>query len=64
MEIRRVPPNKSLGYFQKLVKEPELGFDSMGLFSSSFKFLVGMGCGVYVAQNYNVPNIKMLFNTS
>ncbi|KAF0933692.1 hypothetical protein E2562_019185 [Oryza meyeriana var. granulata] len=39
------------------------GFDAMGLFRGSFTFMVGMGCGVYVAQNYNVPNIKKLFNT-
>lgn len=24
---------------------------------------MGMGCGIYVAQNYNVPNVKKLFNT-
>jgi hypothetical protein len=35
----------------------------MGLITGSFKFLLGMGCGVYVAQNYNVPNVKRLFNT-
>ncbi|XBH64229.1 hypothetical protein VPH35_118040 [Triticum aestivum] len=39
------------------------GFLAMGLFGGSFKFLVGVGCGVYVAQNYNVPNVKKLFNT-
>ncbi|KAK1641554.1 hypothetical protein QYE76_059359 [Lolium multiflorum] len=36
---------------------------AMGLITGSFKFLMGMGCGVYVAQNYNVPNVKKLFNT-
>uniref|UniRef100_J3MJM9 Uncharacterized protein n=1 Tax=Oryza brachyantha TaxID=4533 RepID=J3MJM9_ORYBR len=40
-----------------------LGFVTMGLFRTSFTLLVGMGCGVYVAQNYNVPNVKRLFNT-
>jgi hypothetical protein len=35
----------------------------MGLFRGSFTFMLGMGCGVYVAQNYNVPNVKKLFNT-
>jgi hypothetical protein len=39
------------------------GFLAMGLITGSFKFLLGMGCGVYVAQNYNVPNVKRLFNT-
>lgn len=40
-----------------------LGFVSMGLFRGGFTLLVGMGCGVYIAQNYNVPNVKKLFNT-
>lgn len=35
----------------------------MGLFKGSFVFLTGVGCGVYVAQNYNVPNVKKLVNT-
>jgi hypothetical protein len=39
------------------------GLLAMGLITGSFKFLMGMGCGVYVAQNYNVPNVKKLFNT-
>jgi uncharacterized membrane protein len=39
------------------------GFAAMGLFRGSFTLLVGMGCGVYIAQNYNVPNVKKLFNT-
>ncbi|KAF0908284.1 hypothetical protein E2562_023901 [Oryza meyeriana var. granulata] len=36
---------------------------AMGFFRTSFTLMVGMGCGVYVAQNYNVPNVKKLFNT-
>ena len=39
------------------------GFVSMGLFRGSFTLLVGMGCGIYIAQNYNVPNVKKPFNT-
>lgn len=39
------------------------GLLAMGLFRGSFSFMLGMGCGVYVAQNYNVPNVKKLFNT-
>ncbi|XP_068635994.1 uncharacterized protein [Aristolochia californica] len=35
----------------------------MGIIRSSFTFLLGTVCGVYVAQNYNVPNIKKLTNT-
>jgi hypothetical protein len=32
----------------------------MGLIKSTFSFLVGTVVGVYVAQNYAVPNIKKL----
>ncbi|XP_073100961.1 retrovirus-related Pol polyprotein from transposon RE2 [Elaeis guineensis] len=35
----------------------------MGIIRSSFSFLLGTGCGIYIAQNYNVPNIKKLANT-
>ncbi|KAK8926260.1 hypothetical protein KSP39_PZI018476 [Platanthera zijinensis] len=34
----------------------------MGLIRSSFSFLAGTCCGIYIAQNYNVPNIKGLLN--
>ncbi|XP_057952615.1 uncharacterized protein LOC131146831 [Malania oleifera] len=36
----------------------------MGIIRSSFSFILGTACGVYVAQNYNVPNIKKLANTA
>lgn len=32
----------------------------MGLFKSLFSFTLGTTFGVYVAQNYNVPNIKRM----
>ncbi|XP_039136252.1 uncharacterized protein LOC120273643 [Dioscorea cayenensis subsp. rotundata] len=35
----------------------------MGLIRSSFLFLFGTGCGIYIAQNYNVPNIEKLVDT-
>ncbi|KAK9277724.1 hypothetical protein L1049_007271 [Liquidambar formosana] len=35
----------------------------MGIIRSSFSFMMGTVFGVYVAQNYNVPNIKKLTNT-
>ncbi|XP_018634167.1 PREDICTED: uncharacterized protein LOC109216820 [Nicotiana attenuata] len=35
----------------------------MGFFKSTFSFVVGTGFGVYLAQNYNVPNIQKLVNT-
>ncbi|KAL7123300.1 hypothetical protein ACP275_01G097500 [Erythranthe tilingii] len=35
----------------------------MGIIRSGFSFMVGTAFGVYAAQNYNVPNIKKLFNT-
>ncbi|XP_038999297.1 uncharacterized protein LOC120124790 [Hibiscus syriacus] len=36
----------------------------MGIIRSSFSFIVGTVCGIYVAQNYNVPNIKKLADTA
>lgn len=35
----------------------------MGIIRSSFSFIMGTVCGVYIAQNYDVPNIKKLTNT-
>ncbi|CAL9113557.1 unnamed protein product, partial [Musa textilis] len=35
----------------------------MGIITSSFPFLLGVGCGVYIAQNYEVPNMKKLVST-
>ncbi|XP_038686087.1 uncharacterized protein LOC119985779 [Tripterygium wilfordii] len=35
----------------------------MGIIRSSFPFIVGTVCGIYVAQNYNVPNIEKLAYT-
>ncbi|XP_077242977.1 uncharacterized protein LOC143883517 [Tasmannia lanceolata] len=35
----------------------------MGIFRSSFHFLAGTMCGIYLAQTYNVPNVKKLVNT-
>ncbi|KAL0929141.1 hypothetical protein M5K25_001083 [Dendrobium thyrsiflorum] len=32
----------------------------MGIFTNSFSFVMGIGCGIFVAQNYNVPNMKKL----
>lgn len=34
----------------------------MGIIRSSFSFIMGTVCGIYVAQNYNVPNIKQVAN--
>ncbi|KAF8379244.1 hypothetical protein HHK36_028676 [Tetracentron sinense] len=39
------------------------GVAVMGIIRSSFSFMMGTLCGVYIAQNYNVPNIKKLANT-
>ncbi|XP_022866197.1 uncharacterized protein LOC111386000 [Olea europaea var. sylvestris] len=35
----------------------------MGIIRSCFSFMMGSAVGVYVAQNYDVPNIRKLFNT-
>ncbi|KAL7194715.1 hypothetical protein ACSBR1_035036 [Camellia fascicularis] len=36
--------------------------DEMGIIKSSFSFIVGTVCGIYIAQNYNVPNVRKLAN--
>ncbi|RXI08590.1 hypothetical protein DVH24_022734 [Malus domestica] len=36
----------------------------MGIIKSSFSFLVGTVAGIYIAQNYDVPNIKKLGDTA
>lgn len=35
----------------------------MGLLHSTFSFLVGTGCGIYIAQNYDIPNMKKLMRS-
>ncbi|XP_018850627.2 uncharacterized protein LOC121236729 [Juglans microcarpa x Juglans regia] len=35
----------------------------MGLIKSTFSFMMGTVVGIYVAQNYAVPNIKKLAGT-
>ncbi|KAL5571915.1 hypothetical protein UlMin_021512 [Ulmus minor] len=32
----------------------------MPIIRSTFCFLLGTACGAYIAQNYNLPNIKSL----
>ncbi|XP_004307815.1 PREDICTED: uncharacterized protein LOC101305514 [Fragaria vesca subsp. vesca] len=36
----------------------------MGIIKSSFSFILGGFTGVYLAQNYAVPNIKKLADTA
>ncbi|CAH8384673.1 unnamed protein product [Eruca vesicaria subsp. sativa] len=36
----------------------------MGIIRRSFSFLTGTVCGIYIAQNYNVPNIKKLAHSA
>jgi len=36
----------------------------MGIIKSSLKFVIVAALGVYVAQNYNVPDIKALASTA
>ncbi|WOH08997.1 hypothetical protein DCAR_0728448 [Daucus carota subsp. sativus] len=36
----------------------------MGIITRSFTFMMGTACGVYIAQNYDVPDIKKLFVTN
>jgi len=35
-----------------------------GIIKSSFSFMVGTAVGVYIAQNYDVPNIRKLADTA
>nr|GLL45005.1 uncharacterized protein LOC103935015 [Ipomoea trifida] len=35
----------------------------MGIIRSSFNFLMGTAFGVYLAQNYNVPDIRKFYTT-
>uniref|UniRef100_A0A2P2P6V5 Uncharacterized protein MANES_02G038600 n=1 Tax=Rhizophora mucronata TaxID=61149 RepID=A0A2P2P6V5_RHIMU len=35
----------------------------MGIIRSGFSLMIGTVFGIYVAQNYNVPNIKKLATT-
>ncbi|KAH0979097.1 hypothetical protein PRUPE_2G277300 [Prunus persica] len=36
----------------------------MGIIKSSFSFIMGTVAGVYIAQNYAVPNIRKLADTA
>ncbi|KAL3645334.1 hypothetical protein CASFOL_010514 [Castilleja foliolosa] len=35
----------------------------MAIIKSGFSFIVGTAFGVYLAQNYNVPNVRKLYNS-
>ncbi|KAF0924057.1 hypothetical protein E2562_008385 [Oryza meyeriana var. granulata] len=35
----------------------------MGFLQSTFSLLIGTGCGIYIAQNYDVPNMKKLMRS-
>ncbi|XP_047096451.1 uncharacterized protein LOC124708850 [Lolium rigidum] len=32
----------------------------MGFIQSTFSLLIGTGAGIYIAQNYDVPNVKKI----
>ena len=36
----------------------------MGIIRSCFSFIAGTVCGIYLAQNYQVPNIMKLADTA
>ncbi|KAK9120637.1 hypothetical protein Syun_018254 [Stephania yunnanensis] len=36
----------------------------MGFIRSGFSFFMGTACGIFIAQNYKVPNIKKLADTA
>ncbi|CAN0908518.1 hypothetical protein LINGRAHAP2_LOCUS25329 [Linum grandiflorum] len=35
----------------------------MGILGTGFSLILGASFGIYLAQNYNVPNIRKLANT-
>lgn len=35
----------------------------MGIIRTTFSFMLGTAFGVYVAQNYNVPNVNKIYKT-
>jgi hypothetical protein len=35
----------------------------MGFLQSTLSLLIGTGCGIYIAQNYDVPNMKKLMRS-
>ncbi|KAG4973009.1 hypothetical protein AAZX31_11G031600 [Glycine max] len=36
----------------------------MGIIKSSFSFMMGTALGLYIAQNYKVPDVKALASTA
>ncbi|KAL4599833.1 hypothetical protein ACB092_11G155800 [Castanea dentata] len=36
----------------------------MGFLGTTFTFMVGTLCGVYICQNYNIPNLKNFADSS
>ncbi|KAK8658865.1 hypothetical protein V6N13_029084 [Hibiscus sabdariffa] len=50
---------KSLTEFASYYSRP-----TMGIIKSCFSFIAGTVCGIYVAQNYNAPNIKKLADSA
>ncbi|KAK7325310.1 hypothetical protein VNO77_29470 [Canavalia gladiata] len=47
--------------YQKFIANTQ---GTMGIIRSCFSFIAGTVCGVYVAQNYQVPNIMKLADTA
>ncbi|KAK7823969.1 hypothetical protein CFP56_034980 [Quercus suber] len=36
----------------------------MGFLGTTFTFMVGTLCGVYICQNYNIPNLRSFADSS
>ncbi|XP_028762341.1 uncharacterized protein LOC114720777 isoform X1 [Neltuma alba] len=49
---------------KKFGVRPNTEAATMGIIRSCFSFIAGTVCGVYLAQNYKVPNIKKLADTA
>ncbi|XP_047949054.1 uncharacterized protein LOC125194878 [Salvia hispanica] len=47
-----------------LKKSREREKKGSGMIKSSLSFIMGTACGIYIAQNYNLPNLRSLFNAA
>ncbi|MCO5564432.1 hypothetical protein L7F22_018093 [Adiantum nelumboides] len=57
------PPHRNYAGGSLEVAFFDLFLAQMGFIRSTFSFLMGTVVGVYVAQNYDVPNVRKLYHT-
>ncbi|KAH0973987.1 hypothetical protein GBA52_015886 [Prunus armeniaca] len=59
----QIPKPKSFSRESSTFESAKALLATMGIMGSSFSFILGSVFGIYVAQNYNVPNIQKLSTT-